>query len=384
MKSTLKKGARIVARLASLAWYRVPAGIRGSRAWSAAFIAILLAILYWGVIASDRYVSEAHVVVDRTDVGGGTTVDFTSMLGLGAGNRDLMLLRDHLLSMDMALVLDRQLKLREHYSDWRRDPLSRLWFRDGPQEWYYNHYLSRVSVEMDDLAGVLRIRVQAYDPATAQAISTALVHEGERFMNDMVHALAREQVRFLEEETRRMGDRMAAARAALLDYQDEQGLVSPQSTVEGLASIANQMEAELTKLRAQRGALLGYLSPTAPDVVRLDMQIRATAQQLAQANARLASPKGPALNTVAEQYQRLQMEAEFAQDTYKSALLALEKGRVDATRLMKKVSVVQAPTLPQHALEPQRIYNTIVFSLMALLVAGIVRLLAAIIRDHKD
>lgn len=366
------------------AWGKLPIFIRESRVFSVAFIAIFLAVLYWGVIASDRYVSDSHVVVDRTDVSGGASVDFTSVLGLGTGNRDLMLLRDHLLSMDMALKADQQLGLRAHYSDWRRDPLSRLWFGDGPQEWYYNHYLSRVSVEMDDLSGVLRIRVQAYDPLVARAIATLLVHEGERFMNEMMHGLAREQVRFLEEEVGRMGERMSAARFALINYQDDKGMVSPQSTVEGLASIVNQLEGDLTRLRTQRGALLGYLSPTAPDVVKLDLQIRSMSQQLALEKARLASPQGSALNSVAEEYQRLQMEAEFAQDTYRSALVALEKGRVDATRLMKKVSVVQAPTLPEHALEPRRIYNIVVFSLLTALLAGIIRLLGAIIRDHQD
>ena len=33
------------------------------RAFQAALVGIVLAILYWGVIASDRYVSEADVVV---------------------------------------------------------------------------------------------------------------------------------------------------------------------------------------------------------------------------------------------------------------------------------------------------------------------------------
>jgi capsular polysaccharide transport system permease protein len=85
-----------------------------------------------------------------------------------------------------------------------------------------------------------------------------------------------------------------------------------------------------------------------------------------------------------EEYQRLEMAAGFAHDIYKTALVALEKGRVEATRNLKKVSVVQNPTLPQQPLEPRRLYNIIVSVLVTLLVAGIVHLLAAIVRDHKD
>lgn len=78
------------------------------------------------------------------------------------------------------------------------------------------------------------------------------------------------------------------------------------------------------------------------------------------------------------------MEAAFAQDVYKTALVALEKGRVEVTRNLKKMSVIQAPTLPQYPMEPRRYYNTLVFMLIAMLLAGVIHLLAAIVRDHKD
>lgn len=78
------------------------------------------------------------------------------------------------------------------------------------------------------------------------------------------------------------------------------------------------------------------------------------------------------------------MEAAFAQDVYKTALVALEKGRIEATRTIKKVSVLQSPTQPEYALEPRRFYNTLVFILVAMLLAGVAHLLAAIVRDHKD
>jgi len=43
----------------------IPALLR-RRVFGAAFIASLLAAFYWGLIASDRYVSEAHVVIQKT------------------------------------------------------------------------------------------------------------------------------------------------------------------------------------------------------------------------------------------------------------------------------------------------------------------------------
>ncbi len=369
-------------------WVRgwlAPALVR-QRTFRAAFIASLLAVVYWGVIASDRYVSEARVIIQSTDLAGGQTMDFGSLLaGVSGGSRtDQLLLRDHLLSVDMLNKLDAKLKLRAHYSDWRRDPLSRMWSQDTPQEWFHRHYLSRVSIEFDDYAGVLVIKAQGYDPKTSHAIAAMLVEEGERFMNDLAHRLAQEQVDFLEQQVAQMGERFQQARQTVIAYQNQKGLVSPQSTAENFAGVINRLEAQRTDLQARRSALLGYLTPQAPGVVELNLQIGAIEKQIAQEQARLASPNGKTLNRIVEEFQRLEMDALFAQDIYKTALVAMEKGRVEATRTLKKVSVLQTPTLPQYPLEPRRIYNIIVFVLVTLLLAGIVHLLAAIIRDHKD
>jgi capsular polysaccharide transport system permease protein len=69
---------------------------------------------------------------------------------------------------------------------------------------------------------------------------------------------------------------------------------------------------------------------------------------------------------------------------YKTALSALERGRVEAARTIKKVAVLQTPTLPEYAEQPRRIYNAAAFALVAFLLAGIAHLIAAIIREHKD
>lgn len=355
------------------------------RAFQAALVGIVLAILYWGVIASDRYVSEADVVVDRTDVGGGQSIDFSVLItGGGRSTYDLMLMRDHLRSVDMLQKLDARLKLRVHYSDWKRDPLSRMWSEDAEQEFFHRHYLSRVSIELDDAVGVLRIKAQAYSPEMARAIASALVEEGERFMNEMAHRLARDQVGFLEKEVDRMSERLLKARRAMVDFQNAKGFISPQAAAESLGTIVARLEGQLTELKAKREAMLGYLSPSAPDIALIDLEIGAIVKQLRTEQGRLTSPKGGTLNRTVEEFQRLEMETMFAQDVYKTALVALEKGRMEATRNLKKVSIVQSPTLPQYPLEPRRIYNIVVFTLSVLMLAGIAQLLAAIVRDHKD
>lgn len=354
--------------------------------WALALMATLLAAIYWLGLASDRYVSEARVVMQRTDLPGGQSMDFASLLGgSGAGSRaDQLMLREHLLSIDMLRLLDQRLKLRQHYSNPQRDLLSRLWFEDASIEWFHRHFLSRLSIDLDEYAGVLVIESQAYDPETAQAITHLLVQQGEQAMNRLAHELAREQVQFLEQQVSDLNVRVVQTRRAVLDYQNKKGLASPQRTTESIAAIISGLEGQRANLQTQRSSLLAYLVADHASIVLLNQQIAAIERQIVQEQAKLASGTGQTLNRTVEEFQRLELEAAFAQDVYKTALIALEKGRVEATRTIKKMSLLQAPSMAEYPIQPQRFYNLLVFALLALLVAGTVHLLISIVKDHTD
>jgi capsular polysaccharide transport system permease protein len=351
-----------------------------------ALAASVLSVLYWGVVASDRYISESHVIIQSTSFDSGQTLDLASFLqGATPGNIfEQLLLRDYLLSTDLLKDLDAKLNLRAHYSDSRHDIVSRLWGKDEKLEEFHDYFLSRVNAEFDDYSGVLVIRAQAYDPETAHAITEFMVKAGETFMNRLAQQLAQEQVAFLNQEIEKIKGETTRTRQQLLDYQDKHNLLSPQAAAENINGIVNNLEAKLTDLQTQRAAMLGYLMPDSAKVTEINLQIGAVEQQLSREKARLTSSAGKTLNRTLDEYQRLQMNAEFAQDLYKGALVALEKGRYEASRTLKKMSVLQQPTYPEYPLEPRRIYNCVVYLLLILVTFGITQLIAAIIRDHKD
>jgi capsular polysaccharide transport system permease protein len=161
-------------------------------------------------------------------------------------------------------------------------------------------------------------------------------------------------------------------------------MVAPEAAAENLIAIIGQLEAKRAELQTERNALQAYLVPTHPSVVQISQQLAAIERQIAGEQAKLAAPAGMTLNRTVEELQRLQLEAEFQKEVYKSTLAALEKGRIEATRTLKKLSVLQAPNLPEYPLQPRRIYNVVVFTLLAYLVAGVLMLLIAAIRDHQD
>ena len=119
-------------------------------------------------------------------------------------------------------------------------------------------------------------------------------------------------------------------------------------------------------------------------MISVRQQIEAVNQQIANESGKVVSAGGGALNRKAATFDRLQQDAVFANQVYQTTLTALEKGRIDAMRMVQKVSVVQQPTRAEKSIQPRRLYNATVFSLVTLLAAGIILLLTAIIRDHVD
>ena len=352
--------------------------------WVICFALIVMVALYWSIWASDRYVSHANVVLESPQIST-PELNFSALLsGSGSANTaDMLLLRDYLLSMDMLQLLNKEADFRKHYSQ-NGDFFSRLSDPEAPLEELHDYFLKRVSVELDDYAGVLRIDVEAYTPEEANRIAQLLLTEGERHMNEMGRRLAEEQVQFLETQVNQLKQEFNQTRQALLDYQNENGLVSPTGTVENINSVVATLEGQLAIMRARKTALSSYQSSRSAEMMRVNSEIDALNQQIEQERNRVARQAGNALNSVSSEYQTLQLQAQFAQDSYSGALSALQNTRIEAARKLKQVSILQSPTMPQYPEKPERLYDITVFAVIALFITLIVNMLILIIKDHRD
>ncbi|QOR37427.1 chain-length determining protein [Billgrantia diversa] len=350
--------------------------------WVLALLAIVLVTLYWFVWAEDRYVSRATVVLESPQIAA-PEINFSSILTGTSGSGDLLLLREHLLSVDMLRRVEEALGFRQHFSQ-HGDIFARLRDAEAPIEDLHEYYLRRVEVELDEYAGVLNIRVEAYTPEFAHAMASLLLEAGEAHMNEMGRRLAEEQVRFLEEQLARLEARLDDARTELLTFQNREGLVSPTQTVESINQVVATLEGELARLQAQRQALATYQSNRSSDMRRVQAEIDAMRDQIETQRDRLAQATGESLNRISSEYQTLELKAQFAQETYSSALAALESTRLEAARKLKQVSILQSPLFPEYATSPKRLYNASVFAIVTLFLAFIASMLVLIVRDHRD
>ena len=360
--------------------------LRTSLAFWIIGVPMLLAILYYAFLAADRYVSESKITVRQSGDAASAEVSSLALMvaGVNTGSREETLyLRDYIHSLDMLKHLDAKFKLREAYDSKKIDPLFRL-YAGTSQEWFLRYYRNRVEVVFDDLTGLLSVRVQAFDPALAQKVNAEIIAQSERFVNEISHRMAREQMAFAETEMLKARERYQTAKNRLIAFQNKHKVLDPLAQAQATATLSAQLESEIAHKEAELKTLTGYLQENAPQVALMRNEVAALKAQLDKERAKVTSQNGGRLNTLASEYQNLLLDAGFAEDAYKAALTAMETTRIEASRKLKSVVVVETPAKAEIALYPQRLYNLVTLLAILVLAYGIARLVIATIQDHRD
>ncbi len=349
---------------------------------------LLLYSVYLAVIAADRYVSESVIAV-REDSGENNVLPGAAMLlagiGSGGGHQDTLYVREFVHSQDLLLKLEQKLNLREHFGSPKADLPYRLFASESLED-FVRYYRARVQVLYDDRSALLRLRVEGFDPAYAQRLNKAILEESERFVNESSHRVARERLRFAEGELTRAGDRLLKARNDLLAFQNKNKLLDPMLQAQAAGVLTAELEGSRSRLEAELNGLLGFLNEESYQVKALRSRIDALNKQINAERARATADgqRGTRLSQLALDFQGLQLQAEFARDAYKLALGAVENARIDATRRIKSLTVVEPPSRAETAEYPLVAYNLATLLAICVLTYAIVRLVLATIREHMD
>ena len=353
----------------------------GSFLWVVGIFCI--AVLYFGVMVSDRYVSRADVLVKQADQIK-MLPEALSILGVGgSSHQDVLLIQDYLQSWDLLSTLDRELDLKGHYQSHQADFFSRL-SGDASREDFIEYYRKHLTLHLDDLSGVLTIELQTFDPDYSQRVVTLMLKESEQFINRLGHKMALDQLAFVEKEADRAYQRVQTEKNKVLAFQNSHQLLSPESTSSAQVGMINQIEAELVRQQTELKRLKSYMKSTAPQVVAVETSVNALNKQLQQEQGKLTGVDKDAMNEITASYQEVQARASLAADFYKTSLISLEQARVEAYRKIKHLLVISQPTLADKAEYPRRLYNLATVGVLLCLFYGLVVMGLATLREHQD
>lgn len=350
---------------------------------------LLLYAAYLGLLAADRYVSESVITVRQSGGDGGSGAIPGAALMLAGINppahEDTLYLKQFVHSRGLLGRLDEKLGLRDHFARAGADWPFQL-ATDASQEDFFEYYQARVEVGYDERAALLKIRTQGFDASFSQKLNQAILEESERFVNETSQRFARERLRFAEGELQLAGERLQEAKNTLLAFQNRHRLLDPAQQAQAAGVLSAELEATRARLEAELGGLLGYLNEGSYQVRALRQRIAALDRQIDAERRRATTDprRGERLNQLAVEFQALQLQAQFAQDAYRLALGAVENARIDATRKIKSLLVVEPPSLPQTAEYPRQLYNLGTLLAVCVLLFAIVRLVLATILEHQD
>ncbi|WP_084386632.1 ABC transporter permease [Castellaniella caeni] len=355
--------------------------------WGIVIIPMLLAIVYYALLADSRYVSQAQVAVRQTNGQASQDVPGLAMLltgGNSTSREETLYLREYIRSQDMLDALNAQLHWTAHFSGRWRDPL--YWLSDNATtEDQLAFYQRLVNARFDEETGLLTITVEALDPEFAQSSLAFILKTSEAFVNELSHRMAREQVKFAEDELAQAQRDYETRRDVILQFQRQNQFLDATEAAKNRATIIGELESHLVTAHAELKALRARLTPNAPAVRSKETEIRALEQQLAVENKRLLSDQGEnKLNVVAAQFRKLEVDGKIAEETYKLAVVALQNARIESSKKIRSLVTVVSPNLPDEALYPRRVYNLFTLLIVLLLVYGITRFIIASIEDHRD
>lgn len=344
-----------------------------------------LAIVYFGLFASDIYVSESRFVIRSASHQSQTSLVGTLLQGssLGHSQDDTYPVIDYIQSRDALRELNRNDYIVKAYSengDWISHFRSSL---DNSFEALWKYYDSHiVSVDLDAASGITTLQVRAYTAADAERINVRLLDISERLINRMNDRATEDTLHFAQLRANEAAARAKDAAAKMASYRNSNTVFDPDKQsalqLQQVTLLQNQLLSARTELMQ-----LQTISPKNPQITVLQTNIASLEKQVKDATSSVAGGKG-SLSDKAATYARLQLDSQFADKQLSGAMAALETAQGDAQRKQLYLErLVQANT-PDVATEPKRLKAILEVFALGLILCGVVSLLLAGVREHHD
>lgn len=345
--------------------------------WFALFVIApsLLATIYYGLIASDIYISESRFVIkapDRKQQSMSSLSSFIESTGLGGGKEQTSEIIDYLRSRDALNDLSRRVDVRAAFAAPEADWLSRfpLPFQDATFENLYKYYGSMVSAQRDAETGLTILTVNAFRAEDARAVNAGLLNLSENLVNRLNERVNAKAINEAEGRVRVAQDRVRDARIQLSAYRNRSEILDPQQQGIGVLTVSNGLVAQEAALRAKLTEV-ERATPSHPSIPAMRERIAALSEQVAAQTGRAVGTPGGIASKMSG-YESLLAEQEFATQMLTAANATLETARAEAIKQQYYLERVVEPNRPDDALLPARFKSilTVIFASLCLYLVG--------------
>ncbi len=293
-------------------------------------IPTLISVIYFGMIASDIYISESRFIIRSPSsdnissvssaIGGTGVTGLLGKFGLSNSETDSFAAESYIQSRDALNHLNQKLDLRNAYLDPSIDRLNRfagirIW--DKSLEAFFEYYLNNIiGISHDPVSGISTLSIRAFKPELAFQTNLQLTKQSEDLINRLNERARQDMLQFAQKEVELARNKVESAGKKLHQYRTQK----------------------------QTGTA--------------DQQVI--------------------------QFQQIANEKDFADRNLAGALASLEQARIEALKKQLYLERVAEPNKPDMAMEPRRIRGIVTTFVLGLLVWGILLMIIAGIKEHHQ
>lgn len=342
------------------------------------------AVLYFGVFASDVYVSESQFVVrspeKQAPAGLGILLRST---GIGSASDENLVAQKFLQSRDALRELNRGNAVAKAYGSKdisifdRFNPLG--W--NGTFEKLYSYSRNYVVVEADTSSSITTLTVRAYSPAVAQEINERLLEMSEQLVNRLNERARADLIRSAQKEADEASDKATSAALKLTNFRNAKGVVDPEKQAQVQLQMISKLQDEVIATKTRLAELRAF-TPQNYQIPVLNNRVRELGREIDIQLGRVAGNQ-TSLSSVVGQYQRLQLESLSADRQLTAAIASLNEAKNEARRKHVYVERIAQPNLPDDAREPRRLRGILATLALGLIAWGVLSLLLAGVREHN-
>jgi capsular polysaccharide transport system permease protein len=382
-------GAHVHAvRSTKIADLPLPRRRRTGRRWRtmSAFLLIVMpmiaASVYYGLFASDQYVSEIRFSVRGKET---QTADALGMLAgfpVTQSLSDSYVVADYIKSRELLDELSLSINLRALYSRQNIDWWARF-DATQPVEQLVDYWRWMANVKFDSTSSIITVGIRAFTPEDARLIAEKILSASTALVNRMSAEARQDAVRNAEVDVRRMEERLAVARAQLESFRGRNEIIDPARSAAARQELDSKLQANLIQLRSELAAASRFLNANSPSAIVLTAKIASVEGELARLRAERTptAEKGP-MSEMLTRYDEVETEHQFAEKAYVLALASLERARSEADRQQRFLSVYVSPSLAEEPLYPRRLVMIALIGIGGIAVWSLGLLVVLGFRDH--
>lgn len=247
----------------------------------------------------------------------------------------------------------------------------------------------RTRISQDKKSGVLTISVQDTSPTRARDLAQAYLDELNILVNRTSSSSAHQERVFIEKRLVRVNEKLARAQEALSEFSSSHAAIDlkeqARATVESEARTQGELiaaESELDSLKQLYGDENVRVRAAEARIATLKQELGkmggspAPLPTVTAANADTALPYLPLRQVprLAVPYANLYREVQVQETVYNLLTQQYEIARIQEAKDVPVVNVIDAPGIPEKKSFPPRTILTLVFTLVAFIIASLVLL----------